>query len=53
MKMKCEYVEIVFGRPLSIEELDTITEWLDENITDDYSLVSCTKEVVDENLSNS
>lgn len=50
--MKCEYVEIVFGRPLTVEELDKIAKWLDENITDDYSIFSVTKEIEDENLSN-
>ena len=50
--MKCEYVEIVFGRQLTVEELDKIAKWLDENISDDYSIFSVTKEVEDENLSN-
>lgn len=45
MALKCEYVGIVFGRPLTVEELDKITEWLDENITDDYCLTSITKYV--------
>lgn len=50
--MKCEYLEIVFGRCLTIDELSKIAEWLDENITDDYSIFSVTKEIEDENLSN-
>lgn len=50
--MKCEYVEIVFGRQLTVEELDKIAKWLDENISDDYSIFSVTKEVEDENLPN-
>lgn len=29
-------MEIVFGRQLTEEEFDRITEWLDDNITDDY-----------------
>lgn len=51
--MKCEYVDIVFNRPLTAEELDKIAEWLDKNITADYFLVSCTKEKKDEDLPNS
>lgn len=43
--MKCEYVEIVFGRPLTVEELNKIAKWLDENVTDDYCLTSITKDV--------
>lgn len=45
MALKCEYVEIVFGRPLTVKELDKIAKWLDENVTDDYSIFSVTKEV--------
>lgn len=51
--MKCEYVEIVFGRQLTVEELEKLGEWLDKNISDDYSIFSVTKEIEDENLSNS
>ena len=29
-------MEIVFGQQLIEEEFDRITEWLDNNITDDY-----------------
>lgn len=50
--MKNEYLEIIFGRVLTIDELNKIAEWLDENITDDYSIFSVTKEIEDENLSN-
>ena len=32
--------EIVFGRELTAEELDLIGEFLDNNITDDWMLVS-------------
>lgn len=34
--MKNTVMEIVFGYRLTNEELDKITEWLDNNITDDY-----------------
>lgn len=51
--MKCEYVEIVFGRQLTVEELEKIGEWLDENISDDYSIFSVTKEIKNEDISNS
>lgn len=32
--------EIVFGRELTTEEIDLIGEFLDDNITDDWMLVS-------------
>lgn len=29
-------IEITFGRQITESEFDMITEWLDNNITDDY-----------------
>lgn len=33
-------MEIVFGRQLTEDEFDRITEWLDDNITNDYACFS-------------
>lgn len=33
-------MKIVFGRQLTEDEFDRITEWLDNNITDDYTCFS-------------
>lgn len=33
-------MEIMFGRELTAEELDSIGEFLDDNITEDWILVS-------------
>lgn len=33
-------MEITFGKELTVEELDLIGEFLDNNITDDWMLVS-------------
>lgn len=44
--MKNTVMEIVFGRRLTDEEFDKITEWLDNNITDDYCLTSIVRDTV-------
>lgn len=41
-------MEITFGKELTVEELDLIGEFLDNNITDDWMLVSRNIEYVEE-----
>lgn len=44
MALKHEYVEIIFGRLLTIDELAKIAEFIDKNVTDDYFLTSTVRE---------
>lgn len=41
-------MEITFGKELTVEELDLIGEFLDNNITEDWMLVSRNIENVEE-----
>lgn len=41
-------MEITFGKELTVEELDLIGEFLDNNITEDWMLVSRNIEDVEE-----
>lgn len=46
--MKNTVMEIVFGHRLTDEELDKIVEWLDDNITADYSAFAHDREYDEE-----